>query len=386
MGSFSIDVNGEAYDTLATKSRKGVSLIEYLILHRGKPVSTQRLMRELWSERRSENPESAMKTMVSRTRNMLNQIHPGLGLSIASVQGAYRWEEMPGVTVDVLEIFRIFEELAQGPSFERRAVLTEQLLKVYKGDLYDTGDCLSGISQVNWFHREYLEAVYRYLEDLSKAEEYNRMSNVCRTALKVDDLDEQLHIELMRAMVNLNRASEAINEYKKMAKQTKRYFDAEPSEDIRSYYEEISKDNQTIQFNLDVIRNELAEKEGERFGPFFCDYRSFKEIYNIEMRNLERLGSTMFLGIIMIGGQGAKESSVSRESGMAGLMEILRKNLRKGDIVTRFSDNIVAMLLPTVNYSTGGMVMDRIEELFRKEYPTNLAFNTRISPLGGNPV
>ena len=132
-----------------------------------------------------------------------------------------------------------------------------------------------------------------------------------------------------------------------------------------------------------MIRNELIEKEGERTGPFICDYRAFREFYNIQMRNLERLGSTMFLGVVMIGTPGETDDSVTRESGVAGLMEILRKNLRKGDIVTRYSENIVAMLLPTVNYGTGSMVMNRIEDLFRDVYPVgSVSFHARISPLG----
>lgn len=68
---------------------------------------------------------------------------------------------------------------------------------------------------------------------------------------------------------------------------------------------------------------------------------------------------------------------------MAGLQEILRSNMRKGDIITRFSDNTYAMLLPTVNYSSGNMVMERIEALYYQEY-SSLAINfyARISPLG----
>ena len=68
---------------------------------------------------------------------------------------------------------------------------------------------------------------------------------------------------------------------------------------------------------------------------------------------------------------------------MAGLQEILKTNMRKGDIITRFSDNTYAMLLPTVSYSTGNMVMDRIENLYYQEYASlAISLYTRISPLG----
>ena len=101
------------------------------------------------------------------------------------------------------------------------------------------------------------------------------------------------------------------------------------------------------------------------------------------MRNLERLGSTMFLGVMMVTGENGELTSVSRESAMAALMEILRNNLRKGDIVTRLDADLVAMLLPTVNYSTGSMVMGRIEKLFGKEYPRGgVTLQYRVNPLG----
>ena len=53
--------------------------------------------------------------------------------------------------------------------------------------------------------------------------------------------------------------------------------------------------------------------------------------------------------------------------------------------MTRFADNVFAMLLPTVNYATGSMVTERIERLFYNEYPNRaIAFHARISPLGGS--
>ena len=191
-------------------------------------------------------------------------------------------------------------------------------------------------------------------------------------------------IELMRAMVSLNRSGDARQEYRRVTEMSRRYLDEDPSEDLQACYRELAEAGREGQFNLDAIRNELLEGDFGRQGPFFCDYPAFKEIYNIQMRNLERLGSTMFLGVIMVGEPGNRISSVSRESAMAGLQEILRKNLRKGDNVTRFSPTVFAMLLPTVNYSTGGMVMERVEHLFYEEYPTrSVTVHHRISPLGG---
>lgn len=383
MGLFTIEADGEVHEELMTKSRKGISLIQYLILERGRPVSSQRLIRELWADRRSDNPEGALKTMVSRVRSTLNEISPKLGTCIVSGQGTYRWQSLPHVHVDVLEIIDLLNSLRHEPPDPGHMGKTERLMELFQGDLYLTGDILNGQATFNWLHNEYLSAVYRYIELLKIRDEYTKICDVCRRASRIDDLDEQLHIELMQAMVNLNRSDEAAAEYRRLAKQSREYLDAEPGEELQACYNSLAEAGKTIRINLDTIRNELLEKEGGTKGPFFCSYEVFKEVYNIYMRNLERLGSSMFLGIIMLGNIGDKSSDVRRESCMAGLQQILKSNMRKGDIITRFSDNTYAMLLPTVNYSTGNMVMDRIENLYYQEY-SSLAINffARISPLG----
>ena len=382
MGLFTVEADGIVHEELMTKTRKGISLVQYLMLERGKTISSQRLIRELWSGSRNDNPESALKTMVSRMRTALNAISPRLGACIVSGQGGYRWYA-PDVYVDVLEIIDLLDTLRRGvPDEEETLRLSEQLLELYRGDLYLTGDILNGQAIFNWLHNEYLNAVYRMIELLKKKEDYNRICEVCRRAILIDDLDDQLHIELMQAMVSLNRTSDAAKEYRNLVKSSRQFLKVEPGEEVREYYDSLADAGKELKLNLDAIRSELLDQDDDWKGPFFCDYPVFKEIYNIQIRNLERLGSAMFLAVIMLG-EAEKTGSIRRESCMAGLQEILRRNMRKGDIITRFSDNIFAMLLPMVNYTTGTMVMERIEHLYYQEYASlAIEFHARISPLG----
>ncbi len=384
MGGVWLEVDGRVHDSLLRRSRRGVSLMQYLILERGRVVSPQRLIRELWSGRRLDGPENALKTMVSRLRTLLNEVHEGLGQAIGFEQGGYCWKSLPDVHVDVLELMDIFEKLKHSKNDPETLTLLSRMQSLYTADLYLTGDMLNGQAALSHLHREYIEAVLRCINALKKAERYNQICDICQKALVIDEVDEQLRIELMQAMVNLNRTGDAEAEYRKLVRAQRVQLDAEPSEDLVAKYRTLAEEGKQIVFNLDVIRNALSQQDADSKGPFFCDYRAFKEIYNIQMRNLERLGSTMFLGIIMLGQPDGSLSPVSRESGMAGLQEILKNNLRRGDIVTRFSENVFAMLLPTVNYSTGPMVMQRLEDLFKREFPAgNIAFHSRISPLGG---
>lgn len=383
LGMCCITVDGQLFDNLARKSRKGISVMEFLILSRGKPVSGQRLIREIWGSGRIINPENALKTQISRLRSLLNSVADGLGGCIVSDQGTYSWKPLPNVRTDVLEFLDLLDKLKTDLSEEEREGCYKKILEVYEGELYNSGDIINGSSLVNWLHRDYLEAVYAYIELLKSEEAYNEITEVCKKVLRVDEFNDHIHIEMMQAMASLNRFGEAAKEYRRVTRLSRKYLDSEPSEDMQACYKQLLKDGKTLKFNLDVIRNELVEQNTEWVGPYFCEFQAFKTIYNIQIRNLERMGSSIFLGVIMVGNPENEISSISRESAMAALQEIIRKTLRRGDIVTRFSHNIFAMLLTTVSYSTGDLVMKRIEEMFYHEYHNNrIIVHHRISPLG----
>ena len=375
----------QTYDRLPEKSPKGVSLITYLILQGGKAMVSRRLIRELWGNRPSDNPAGALKTLVSRTRGLLWEIDEELAACIVSEGGGYRWSAPAGVTVDITAFSDAIHAAKAAASEPEKEKKLREAIRIYRGDLFQTGDMADGTLYVNQLHHAYLEAVYSMIHILKKREAYNEIVAICREAEKIDSLDEQIHIELMKAMVNLNQSDKALEEYRLVARRTRKALGEEPGEDLQAYYQELSQAGETVKFNLDIIRNELQAEE--RRGPFVCDYQTFKEFYNIQMRNLERLSSTIFLAVIMLGNPGEQLNIVRQESGMAALMEILKENLRRGDIVTRFSANTVAMLLPTVNYSTGNMIMERMETLFFEQYPSNdIAFHFRISPMGSQTI
>ena len=383
LGNYLIFIDEQHIENIISKTRKGSAMMSFLILYRGKPVPNQRLISELWPSASVTNPENALKTLVSRLRALLNQMSPGLGNCIVSVRGAYQWATLENMRVDVLELMDTFDALRTERDLFARRELYQRVVRLYKGDLYQTGDLDEEPAYAERLHRKYLEAVYDYVDLLKQNEEYTEISAVCRTALAVDSFDERLHLELMKAMVNMNRVSDAMAQYHHAANITYRYLGAEPSEAMKAFYRQLNQNRRSLKFNLDSIRGELRKSSNET-GAFVCDYAMFKEIYNLQMRNLERLGTTMFLGVIMIGdADDAHVDYIRQDNIMSTLIEILRLNLRKGDIITHFGPTIIALLLPTVNYETGNQVIERVRELFYKRYPnSNIPFHYRLGMLG----
>lgn len=387
MDSFTIYVNEVKADHLVNKSRKGAALMQYLILNADQPTPNYRLLATLWSEEKSTNPENALKTLVSRMRAQLNQVSPGLGKCIVADRGAYHWESLPGMNVDVYEIERIFDDLnANRNNAGTRRELFARLMELYTGDLLQNGDQNEwALARATTLHNKYMAAVYGYIDLLKGEDNHKEIVKVCRAALDVDNFDDRLHMELMTALIKTNRVNEALVQYKHVVHLHYRYLGVQPSDDLQEFYKQIVHAGKTLDFNLESIRNELRES-GEQRGAFVCEYAVFKEIFNLQMRNLERLGSTMFLAVVMVSSlNGQPMDSIKQDNIMSGLLEILKQNLRKGDTITHFSPTVFALLLPTVNYTTGNMVMDRMKRLFYEKYPnSNVSFNYRVGPLSSD--
>lgn len=112
------------------------------------------------------------------------------------------------------------------------------------------------------------------------------------------------------------------------------YLNVKPSRELMEFYNEIVEASKNVEFNLESSCRQLYQNSRER-SAFVCDFAVFKEIFNLQIRNIERLGTTMFLAVITVSGtDGGQMESIRQENVMRGLMEILRNNLREGDVIT----------------------------------------------------
>ena len=384
MNDFVMFINEQRAEYLVNKSRKGAALIQYLIVNRDTPVPNARLLSAFWSEERVTNPENALKTLISRSRVMLNEISPELGSCIVADRGAYHWECREGMEIDLYEIEDIFRELSASKlSTETRRALYKRLMIIYSGDLLRNCEMNEwALAHATALHNRYLTAVQGYIDLLRSEGKDQEIITVCRRALEMDNFNNRLHMELMTSLINTHRGSEAMSQYEEVMHLHYHYLNAEPSKELKEFYNQIVDSSNSIDFALESISSDLLEAGGDR-EAFVCDYAVFKEIYNIEVRNIRRLGSSIFLGTIMISSiSGQPMESMKQNNVMRGLINILRVNLRKGDVITQFSPTIIAVLLPMVNYKTGDTVMDRVKRLFYREYPnSSLRFDYRISPV-----
>ena len=383
-GGFNLYINDECQNASVLKSKKGLALLQYTILKHDSAVSNHRLIELLWPNEESSNPENALKTLVSRFRSLLNQCCPGLGNCIEASRGGYRFVLLPGMTIDVFEFEDICRRLqgCRELTSETRT-LYKRAIALYAGDLLSVNDQDEWIVSASvGLHAKYIKLVYEYLSFLKESEEYPEIIQTCRFALESDPFDERLHLDLMNALVKTNRNNEALMQYKHVTNLHFRYLGVKPPEGIQQFYKQITQVGTNLEMNLDSMREELQEY-GDVHGAFECEYAVFREIYNLQMRNLERFGTNMYLVMIMVTSMdGEPIAPLKLDDIMKGLGAILKEHLRKGDTFSHFSPSQYALLLPSVTDETGHMVIERIKRYFYQRFPnSNVMFNYRLGPL-----
>ena len=196
------------------------------------------------------------------------------------------------------------------------------------------------------------------------------MANCCSHALQFEALDEDIHTAFIRALIGQNKTKMALDHYKKARDILYENLGVAPSTELREIYEELLKQTHHQEMDLTAIERDLAEEESQ--GAFLCEYGVFRKTYRLEIRRSARLGISVYIALITVVPRDGDLDIGSQayldiiNQGMDYLEEVLLHSLRSGDVISRYSGSQFIVLLPTCQYETAKMVMQRIENNFYK--------------------
>lgn len=370
LGGFHVDVDGRSVDAILGKSPKGIQLMQYLVLHQGETVPAKRLMQIMWPSEASSSPEGALKTLISRLRTILGQVDPVLAECLATGRGGYRWETQPGVQVDTEEFLHQAEmavraeELTGGNRHRFRTAL-----QLFSGELLQEQECPAWAKpQAEKLRLTYLTMVDKYLDLLAQEGDRQEIISVCRTALDAQPFNDALHLRLTQELVGAKRDQEALRQYQHASRLTGATDQEHREANVREYYAQLMRSEQTINDTLDDLYQSLVS-DVDTAGALICDSHIFREMYHLQKRCLERLDAHILLGVVMVAG--LEDEPLQLDRTMAGLLDVMRSSLRRGDTVTRQNVCQIAMLLPMATETQGQMIMERIKRGFYQQFPNS---------------
>lgn len=348
------------------RSKKIWNLLAYMITHRKRNISQSEFIDVLWSQSDCINPESALKNLQYRIRNLLEPMDCERETFIKSSMNSYHWNNTLPCDIDI-ELFDNYYKKAsnQLEKKETRILYYTKAINLYKGDF------LSNLTNELWivplsthYHNLFLDAARTLAELLEAEHEYDKMLQLCTHGIQIDYYDEKLHLSLMKALKYQGNILAAMKHYKTFSDFLYKYLGVRPSEELRTYYVELKRSLSDFEPSLSIIQSELNDYNLTD-GAFVCDYSFFRELYRLEQRKIERDGRFVhicLLTITLVNG-GTPANSVL-QSAMERLLEIIMGCLRKYDIVARFSNSQYILMLPTCNYVDCHMVLKRIEDYF----------------------
>lgn len=370
LGGFALEVDGASLTDDINRSLKLWSVLAYLTLHRERAVPQSEFIELFWPDDHSSNPVNALKTLLYRIRAMLEPLFGQEIQPILSQRGAYIWNPAVGCTLDIDR----FEELCRlGGDTQRtaedRMTSYREAVELYKGDL------LPKLSHQMWlvpmavrYHTAYIAAVKDFAVLLDEAALYEEMHEVCARASDLDNLDEGLHTLIVRALLRQGKDAAALEHYEKATDLLYRNLGVRPSEELRSLYKEIMATEKTLETDLGVIMNDLREAAA-RPGAFVCEYGFFKEASRLEVRRAIRSGTCVHLCLITVSlPDGGMPQLKVLSNTMDQLLDVLVNNLRRGDVVSKFSGAQYVIMLPAANYEDSNMVMDRVVRAFYQQH------------------
>jgi LuxR family maltose regulon positive regulatory protein len=230
LGSSEIRVNTEIIPNAAWKSARTKALF-YFILDRGK-VKRDEIAIEFWPDFSNAKVNSNFHATLWRVRNALGSKY------IISFDGNY-YSINPQVELfyDVTEYEEILSMLDNPAltNYERRN-LCQQAFDMYRGDFLVEIDMPWFDMRRNELRHKNLELTIRFAE-LEVAQGYfDEARKLYEYAVSMDPYQDQLHLELMKCLVNLKSPAAAKAHYKNYAQILEEELGVEPLDELQEFY------------------------------------------------------------------------------------------------------------------------------------------------------
>lgn len=360
------------------KSKKVLSLIKFLIFNRDNPYSNDELYEHFCFD--SDNPSSALKNLIYRAKLLLAETNLPDGQYIVLKDGIYYWNKD-------IEIKLVNEEFEKAVlSGNNKALSNEERISFYETAVDEYKDYfLLDIQYEKWvvpltryYHNLYIFCVNNLCSLYLAANEYKKIEAICRRAIKIDCHQEDIYVKLIESLMEQNRYQEAYDVYNVAEKVFFEELGASLTSDTKQLYKKIMSRLTNEERNIEVIEKDLLNEE-ETSGAFICNYEVFKSIYRVYHRAMQRTNDTVCILLqTLVKNDGTIPEKDEIVDNMRIMESILKRVLRMGDVVSRYSGTQFVVMLPNLRRVDSDGVIKRIRDEFkRKSKSQDCNFSTR---------
>lgn len=363
LGSFSYGEEGNgdtAYEGGSLKAgKKALSVLQYMIVHHARCVSSEELIEQFWAEHTSKAPGNALRNMLFKIRLLLKEMFPEQGELLLTVPGGYLWSGQVSLELDTERFEKCCMEARRQPAEESLGLLLNGI-SLYRGEFLSGNDSEWAVMTRQYYRTLYLDACKAVLPLLHKSERWMELIGICERAYQADFSAEEFTAYQMRALIALGQPEAALAVYGTYRTRLEQEYELLPSEEvelIRALAQGMKKKELNAPDIFRLVSEEVSDQKA-----FFCTFEMFRNIVALEKRHLARSGLRSTLVIVSLEKKMVPATDVRR------LERILLDGLRVSDPVARLEAGAYILLLTGADEECARMVVNRLDVGFHKTY------------------
>ncbi len=218
----------DAHSIIPLNSPRAQSLLAYMVLHAGEPLTRRHLAFLLWSDSSEDQARSNLRKLLHDLRRLLPEVD-----SLIEAQGpSLLWRRDAPYTLDVADFERSVEQATSAKELQ-------QAVGLYRGPLLQS--CYDDwvLSERERLHQLLIDALSRLVELLESQGDYRPAIQYAQLLLQHDPLHEDVYRALMRLYALTDDRAAALHTFQTCATVLKRELDVEPAPATRLAYERL---------------------------------------------------------------------------------------------------------------------------------------------------
>lgn len=242
LGPFTVQVDGHRVPQENFHRQKSLTLLKFLVAHRGRPVPRETLMELLWPEADPSRAAANLRVVLHALRRTLEpDLEKGdVSSFVINQRDLVYLDPSKQVWADAEEFIqqsrRAAKLVSQG-SIDEAVDVYRQASSLYKGDF------LEDEPYSDWclFERERLREVFINLSKqlamvLAERDDINGAIDAYHSALGVDQVREEVHRELMLLYWKAGRRDEALRQFEVCRRILREELVVEPASETQTLY------------------------------------------------------------------------------------------------------------------------------------------------------
>lgn len=384
LGELEINYKGKVISEKSSKAKKIWNILAYIVMHQNRLLLQSDLIDTIWPDDDNTNPKSSLKTSLYRIRALLAELAVDNEEFIISSRGAYSWNTDIKCKVDAIEFEKLCVKSEEDNlTIDEKINILRQAIDMYRGDFLKRFESdLWVIPLITHYHSMYVDKIKDLLFLLEKEKRYDEMEKYALNAIRIESYDEKIHCYLVKAFMKQGNNTAAIAHYNKATKILLANLGVQPSAELRNLYLDVLKTQKSLETNLDIIIDDLKEAEFQK-GAFVCDYGIFKETYKIVTRQAARSNRTVSIVLITVcDSHGDLPDLNELDKVMEKLVIVIRDDLRRGDVVSKYSGAQFVIMLPDARQKDAEKITERIiRSFYRGNRKSLLQFKYKINEI-----